>query len=427
MLAGQKRARSPSPLQPCLTSRAHQVLGAATSVDDRLYGHVRWYNGRRQIGIIRGDNGREIFIPVGGAATRNFVPLTPSGLMHWTRVSYKPVLLEDMDVLSGVSLAEACSDVQHCGDPLKPGLDCGVETRLGGRLRNEDRLIAHDVFDLGFLAGVFDGHGGENCVDFVSQRFPVALHASYGNRAQQVPSGLKSLTPDQEEELIVAAIRDAFELTDDEYLKIACEDKQRDGSTALVVLLAHGFEAPATESSVLGCRGGLAKLFVANCGDCRAILLRGRKAVRLSEDHKPERTDETARIQQAGGIVIVDGNNIHRVGRKRGAERLFLSTSRSFGDLELKTPRKLVIAEPEVVVHTLDPGDWALVIACDGVWNTMTDQGVADAVWHTLACKGLDTVEAAKEVANRAEATGSTDNVTVFVMRFGWAEVPAKT
>eukprot|EP00976_Prorocentrum_cordatum_P034926 710266-Prorocentrum_minimum.AAC.1 len=42
---------------------------------------------------------------------------------------------------------------------------------------------------------------------------------------------------------------------------------------------------------------------VANLGDCRGLLCRGGKAVRLSEDHKPGRKDEKLRIQQAGGLV----------------------------------------------------------------------------------------------------------------------------
>ena len=110
------------------------------------------------------------------------------------------------------------------------------------------------------------------------------------------------------------------------------------------------------------------------------MLLRGRKAIRLTQDssgpggcpvlsdrtflqdHKPERPDETARIQQAGGIVISTPCGTHRVGKKNGqwlhaalvsacfvvynnVTRFtsccvccvrFLSTSRSFGDLELK-------------------------------------------------------------------------------------------
>ena len=53
------------------------------------------------------------------------------------------------------------------------------------------------------------------------------------------------------------------------------------------------------------CGGGPTELtvHVANVGDCRALLCRGGKATRLSEDHKPDRRDERARIVKAGGLV----------------------------------------------------------------------------------------------------------------------------
>ncbi len=35
---------------------------------------------------------------------------------------------------------------------------------------------------------------------------------------------------------------------------------------------------------------------IANCGDSRAVLCRGSRAVPLSADHKPDRPDEAARV-----------------------------------------------------------------------------------------------------------------------------------
>eukprot|EP00811_Abedinium_folium_P033246 NODE_6224_length_1692_cov_3.556550.p1 GENE.NODE_6224_length_1692_cov_3.556550~~NODE_6224_length_1692_cov_3.556550.p1 ORF type:complete len:453 (+),score=110.58 NODE_6224_length_1692_cov_3.556550:119-1360(+) len=411
MAAASARVRSRSRSPP---------RGSATRQDGRGVGRVRWYSGRRQTGIVDADDGHELLVPVGGAANRNFVPSTPGGLIHGTRVSFTDVAQSD----GNGALARACVDVRPVENLQQPGLTCGVETRIGGRVANEDRLVANDIYDLGFLAGIFDGHGGTNCVDYVSQRLPQALYECYGERARR--TGL--LTPALEEELIRASLDEAFAVVDAEFLREARVQEVRDGTTAVVALLAHGFEASSSSSSsVPGCSGGVAKLFVANCGDSRAILVRGRKALPLSEDHKPERRDETLRIQKAGGLVIQDlATGIHRVGKKRGEHRLFLSTSRAFGNKELKEPQPLVISEPEVVVHTLAPEDWAVVLGCDGVWNTMSDQDVANTVWHVISFQGLGPVEAANEVANRAQGLGSTDNVTVVVMRLGWATPPKR-
>jgi len=346
--------------------------------------------------------------------------------MHGTRVSYLPVLLLDPD-LPRKALQEGATDVRPEECDAQRGLECGVETRLGSRATNEDRLVANDLYDLGFLAGVFDGHGGTRCVDYVSQRFPVVLHALYTSMASQLRRGMASLTATEEEALIGRAVCEAYTTTDAEFMHLARREGLRDGSTGLTVLIAHGFQAsPEVRGSVPGCRpGAVAKLFCANCGDCRAILLRGTRTKRLSQDHKPERPDEANRIQLAGGIVVQSACGTHRVGRRSGNCRMYLSTSRSFGDLELKEPQPLVIAEPELLVHTLEPEDWAVVLGCDGVWNTLSDQAVADAVMQVMGIDKLGTVEAAQEVAKRAQQMGSTDNVTVLVMRLGWAEPPA--
>jgi protein phosphatase 2C len=45
-------------------------------------------------------------------------------------------------------------------------------------------------------------------------------------------------------------------------------------------------------------------LVVANCGDSRVVLCRGKEPVALSIDHKPDRKDERARIEALGGKVI---------------------------------------------------------------------------------------------------------------------------
>jgi len=62
-------------------------------------------------------------------------------------------------------------------------------------------------------------------------------------------------------------------------------------------------------------------------------LSRNKKAIELSEDHKPDNAGEEARIKKAGGFV--------EEGRVKG----ILSLSRALGDLEYKTNKKLVDEE----------------------------------------------------------------------------------
>lgn len=171
-------------------------------------------------------------------------------------------------------------------------------------------------------------------------------------------------------------------------------------------------------------------LYTANCGDCRAVLCRGGAALRLSEDHKPNSREEKSRVERAGGCVI-NVNGIWRVctsasaaGLKldKHADSLFLSTSRAFGDRKLKRHGELVSAIPEVTAHRLQWADLFFVLACDGVWDVLSDQQVVDLVAERLGPRGESPQSAAAAVVRAAYDGGSLDNVTATVVQFGWHE-----
>jgi Protein phosphatase 2C len=88
---------------------------------------------------------------------------------------------------------------------------------------------------------------------------------------------------------------------------------------------AEGYTGPAA-----GCTAVVAvihgnKLYVANAGDSRCVLCRGKETVSLTEDHKPTNPDEERRIKAAGGFVSE--------GRINGG----LNLSRAIGDMNYKT------------------------------------------------------------------------------------------
>ena len=115
-------------------------------------------------------------------------------------------------------------------------------------------------------------------------------------------------------------------------------------------------------------RGG--QLVVANAGDSRCVLSRRGRAGDLTHDHKPTDPEEYARILKAGGFVTE--------GRVNGS----LTLSRALGDLEYKQARELppepqaVTALPEVRSEALGEGDEFLILACDGIWDVLTNQEV---------------------------------------------------
>lgn len=189
---------------------------------------------------------------------------------------------------------------------------------------------------------------------------------------------------------------------------------------------------PAAAARVDGWRppsvkGGVT-LYIANVGDCRAVLCRGGAAVRLSEDHKPNSREERARVEKAGGCVI-NCSGIWRVCTSASAaglklvndDSLFLSTSRAFGDRKLKgvANRDLISAVPEVTAFSLRWEDLFFVVACDGVWDVLSDQQVIDIAGERLA--SAETAQAAAAAVVRAAYEASSlDNLTASVVQFGW-------
>merc|ERR1719203_2649035 len=121
------------------------------------------------------------------------------------------------------------------------------------------------------------------------------------------------------------------------------------------------------------------ELWCANAGDSRCVAGLAGTARPLSTDHKPMDVKERERIEAAGGFVEfnrVNGN---------------LALSRALGDFVFKmnealpASEQIVTAEPDVEVAEVTK-DWDfLVLACDGIWDVLSNQEVADFVTKRLA------------------------------------------
>jgi len=153
------------------------------------------------------------------------------------------------------------------------------------------------------------------------------------------------------------------------------EHKIQAGCTAVVAMLRDG------------------KVYVANAGDSRAVLCRGGTAVALSSDHKPAQEREKNRIEAAGGFL----SDIGGVCRVNGN----LNLSRAIGDLKYKAnsdlhpAQQIITAHPDVMCETIKPEDEFLLLACDGVWDVMSNQEGIDFVRQRLkADKPLSEVTA---------------------------------
>nr|GEZ24890.1 probable protein phosphatase 2C 25 [Tanacetum cinerariifolium] len=175
--------------------------------------------------------------------------------------------------------------------------------------------------------GVFDGHGGAKAAEYSAKNLNTNIMSEVA----------KKLCEDE----IVDAVREGYLTTDLEFMK---EDASG-GTCAVTALIRKG------------------NLIVSNAGDCRAVMSRGGVAEALTDDHKPSRKDEKDRIESLGGYVDCR-NGVWRI---QGS----LAVSRAIGDKHLA---KWVIAEPETRTIEIRPECEFLILASDGIWDTVSNQ-----------------------------------------------------
>ncbi|CAB9529650.1 Protein phosphatase 2C [Seminavis robusta] len=157
-------------------------------------------------------------------------------------------------------------------------------------------------------------------------------------------------------------------------------------------------------------------------------------AVAMSDDHKPNLPAERQRIENNNLKVVEatiqeDDGTTSTIYRVQKSENNTLAVSRSFGDFEYKSNNQLgpdeqaVIAVPEVRVHSRDATkDMYLVLACDGVWDVMSNEDVAKFVVDRVddldqgadnGARLLSTV--GDDLLEHCLNKGSTDNMSVVV------------
>ncbi|KAM0909579.1 hypothetical protein ACQ4PT_014743 [Festuca glaucescens] len=279
----------------------------------------------------------------------------------------------------GVVVAEKEAEVEVEGEGF-----C-LASRRGARHANEDAYcaITHKVRADSQLAfyGVYDGHGGRAAVDLVSERLGKNVVAAVlATTEPQEAAAVASSSVDA----TAATIRATYLATDSEFLGQGL----RGGSCAATALVKDG------------------DLYVANLGDCRAVMSRDGTATALTSDQTAARGDERARIKSSGGYVSCGTNGVWRV-------QDCLAVSRAFGDASLK---RWVISEPEITRHTLTAGCEFLVLASDGLWNKVSNQEAVDAVSRSNNSGRDNSAGCCKELVDMARSRGSRDDITVMVV-----------
>ncbi|OQV22515.1 Integrin-linked kinase-associated serine/threonine phosphatase 2C [Hypsibius exemplaris] len=256
----------------------------------------------------------------------------------------------------------------------------------------DSRVTKHRDISSAAFYGVFDGHGGRRAADFAADSFLNFFLSNFLSRGGATSTDLDSA--------VSTCMTATYKTLDANFLAKCIKQKPawKDGTTATTLLILNGHTA-----------------FISNVGDSQAILCRydavtaEHRPIVLTVEHSAARYEERIRIQQQGGRVKDD--------RIEG----ILEVSRSIGDLPYKKGMGL-ISTPAVRKCSLTSDDKFIVVACDGLWKSLTPTEVIHFVLSHIkdatdedidakfssACSGL-----AREAVKRL--TG--DNVTVLLVR----------
>ena len=232
------------------------------------------------------------------------------------------------------------------------------------------------------IFGIFDGHGGKEVSQYLSKSLPKYLmdptKINFPYKKKQIMD-------------IHAKVQ-----SDISKSKIG----QHCGSTSLVVVMYNRLDKKY--------------LNIFNVGDSRCVMCRNNIAVPLTLDHKPGWPSERYRIEKMGGFVHYD----------RPEYRVHdLSVSRSFGD---EYARPCVTSEPDLFSYKIEDGDKFMIIACDGLFENLSNQEVVNFVLeYTDMGTGKikkkvidDNINIATELANFSIKKRSEDNISLFVVFF---------
>ena len=297
-----------------------------------------------------------------------------------------------------------------------------VSTLLSGEPEEDQQYaIRYAVF------GIFDGHAGTGAAltaantlhGHIKDKLSTIRHFLAGDQAEIITEddpGLGCITePIQTESLVVGALEESFAEMDDQIRRERETYFIKGGCTAQVALFIQN------------------KLFVANAGDCRAVLFteNGTKITPMSLDFTPEtdrrrlqtlaylqpellgkyyrrieyqhrlrKKDTNQRVlfrdwnMSGWAYRTVTEDDVNRVPMivghgKRARLMATIGTTRGFGDHDLEAPGGQLIKPfltplPEVRVHNLAHHDYKpddiLVMASDGLWESVTNEEAQECV-----------------------------------------------
>ena len=284
---------------------------------------------------------------------------------------------------------------------------------------------------------VFDGHGGEECSEFLEKNF-----LNYLVENANFPFDIK------------LSMIEACQKIEEGFFKEFCKDKIENsnfsGSCALIAVVFDN------------------KIYIGNIGDSRAIMsiCEGTKVKQLTMDHKPDNVKEFERALKNGSKIYLDDNDdvdrdeskipfikdkielekMKAVKENSTEEKIFrvypsdLAVMRTIGDIKAKKKEYggipgTIINIPEIFIYDINSNDDFIVLGCDGIFDDLSNEEVINAAWmaykHRAKEKNYDMHESTKEacdlVIRVALEKQTTDNLSCIIIGLEGLEKYFKT
>eukprot|EP00056_Hartaetosiga_gracilis_P012741 m.203887 g.203887 ORF g.203887 m.203887 type:complete len:350 (+) comp13736_c0_seq6:546-1595(+) len=275
----------------------------------------------------------------------------------------------------------------------------GLSSMQGWRVHMEDAHVhatnIPSLPDTAFFA-VLDGHGGKTVSTKCAPLMVDAILKS--------PTISKSLKG--KKELTCDDLRDGYR---EGLMNLDVQVKEQNPE------LKQGHDRSG--STVISCFMTLSHFIVGNTGDSRIVIGNPKGVKFASIDHKPMDKSERERINNAGGFV--------EMGRVCGN----LAVSRALGDYEYKDRTDLpaedqkITVNPDMSIIERDDDDTFAIIACDGIWDVMSNEQSIEFVkyYHNRSRTSIEIAELMLDYCLKA---GSKDNMSVIVVTLPGAPKP---
>ena len=326
------------------------------------------------------------------------------GILAWSRIQAKD------DERSATRKYIQGTAEKAPGAPHSVNLEWGVSESVGPRDYMEDAHSVRPGSEL-FYASIFDGHGGSGSSEYLRANMYRFISA------ELAANKLDKSSTDEVSVQMETIMDRAFTAADSaliDHIATLGDPECWSGSTGTVCLVSR---------SLIVC---------SNVGDSKAVLCRQGKPIDLSDDHRPvslsaSGRSEIKRVNESGAWIS----------QSRVCGRL--AVSRAFGDYEFKGGRfelldelqsiedkqavKVNMQNPPVIsnphVSTLERStdDEFIIMATDGLWDTMNSAQAVTFARSELKKNPLHTMQTiADSLVERALRCRTQDNVACIVI-----------